>query len=134
MCNIIIETIILQGRTRINLFTGLVLKHSIVDKVKFIKNPVFIAEEHMINILETINVTNFDCNKIPELTDINQSKTLNLMRILKNKKINCLIITKNINEFFRYYLNLHNIMILTTKKSTDFNRIKSLTHTKVYYE
>jgi len=130
LCNIVIETMILQGKTGVNIFSGLLLKHSTIDKIKFIKNPIIIIEDYIIYVLKNINIINSNRNIASDLKNIKQSESLKIIKILKNKKINCLVISKNINEFFRYYLNLHKTMILMTEKSSDINRVKALTRAK----
>jgi len=82
------------------------------------------------NILRTTNITYSSYVETTSLKNIKQPGCLSMIKILKNKKINCLIISNKINDFFRYHLNLHKIMILATQKLSDFNRIQSLTHTE----
>lgn len=130
--NITIESILTQKKTKIKLFTGLILKYSKTDKIKFLEYPIFITEEFITQVLQKNNTISSN-NGTFDLDTINQSECLKLIKVMKAKKINCLIFSKKFNEFLYYYLNLSKIMIITSERLTDFIRIKALTFTKVIY-
>nr|BAS01648.1 T-complex protein gamma SU [Lotharella vacuolata] len=127
--DIIIETFLTQKNSNIKIFTGIILKHSKTEKIKFLKNPTLITEEFISDILRNNSISDLEDKSISNLKNIEKVENLKLIKIFKNKKINCLITKKKINDFLCYYLSLNKIMILISHKLSDFYRIKTLTYT-----